>query len=135
MLARSFQTISNERALSGIRRGPLGRLALALILSLLPNACKDADTVVGPTPVVGTLRLNGVVRSWEGQVIAGAGLTILDGPQRGTHALSDQSGGYVFEGLSAGTIGVRVFRLGFFTLEKSVHLVSDTEFDFELSSP
>ena len=78
------------------------------------------------------MTLSGLVLDDVNQLVVGAAVTVVDGPNAGQSATTDGSGRYTLSGLSAGGFTVRVSRAGYDDATRGVTLTVTTTSDFVL---
>ena len=106
----------------------------ATVVSLVVLATAGCIQQRAPlAPASGPWRFSGTITSISGARIAGARLTILDGPNVNVQATSDGSGRYVFEGLESGSFSVLIERSGFASVTPLVDLFRDIDVNFALA--
>lgn len=117
----------------------MNRAALILALSSLPLAMAcggsgGAGPTTPSTPVatIPQWNLTGSVRGSSGVQIAGAVVTVLDGPNNGRQATSDVAGRYGFSGLQQGGFTLRASASGFQDVQVAVTLTENRVEDFQL---
>ena len=121
------------------------RRVLAVILTVLLLAlalsCSESSSPTTPTPTVSptstpTWNLSGTVTESgpASTPIAGAAVTVMDGPNEGTAATSDSQGAYQFTGLEAGQLSINASAEGYESSTANISLTSDTTLDFLLES-
>jgi Carboxypeptidase regulatory-like domain len=122
--------------------GLLGALALTLLLftascsgksgSNTPAAPSPSPNPPTPAPVV-PLTLSGTVTNQHsGASIAGAAVSITEGPNAGKSATSDGSGNYSFGGLAAGDATLSASAPGFVTFGPKLTLQADSRVTLQL---
>lgn len=114
-----------------------GTVVLGLLLVGCGGGNDGSSTPTGPTsspaPTSSTFTLTGLVVDENGQTVAGATVTVLDGPSANRSTTTDTAGRYSFTGLSAGGFTVRVRRDGHDDALRGVTLTSSTTADFTLT--
>jgi hypothetical protein len=111
------------------------RLTVLLgVASLSMAGCgSSSKSLPAPTtPTAVTWTLSGTVTSNTGAPIAGAELTILDGPDAMTGAVTGTSGQFAMFGLRQAGFTVRATAKGYQSLSKGVSLMANTALDFQL---
>ena len=93
-------------------------------------------TPTPPPPAPTTATLTGVTKNSNGQLIGFVTVRILDGADQGKTSVSDAfTGGYRFEGLTAGSVTLSATGDGFLEDKRSIQLVNGTNTqDFTLAT-
>ncbi len=99
--------------------------------STTPTAPSSTPSPSTPASTA-TFTLTGLVIDDAAQVVVGATVTVLDGPNANRSALTDGTGRYSLTGLSTGGFSVRVRRDGYDDATKPVTLTSSTSVDFTI---
>jgi carboxypeptidase family protein/PKD domain-containing protein len=89
-----------------------------------------------PAPTPTTATLSGVTKNSNGQLIGFVNVRILDGPDQGKTSVSDAfTGGYRFEGLTAGNYNFSATGDGFLEDKRNINLVNGNNTqDFTLAT-
>jgi hypothetical protein len=108
---------------------------LLLLTAVLSTACVVKQSPLEPSASsTGPFRFTGTINTVSGERIAGARLTILDGPNKDAQAATDASGSYVFANLDSGTFNLRIEAPGFNSITLRVDLFRDMDVNFALAS-
>src|SRR5262245_52954694 len=106
-----------------------GAILFAGVL-LATAACGFMSSPVRPSN--GSWRLSGTINNVAGATIAGARLTVQDGPNKDSHVTTDSSGHYDFASLESGRFKVVIDAPGFVSATPTVDLYTDLEVNFAL---
>lgn len=109
------------------------RITLAICLAGFVAACGGSSpTTPTPTPNRATWALSGTVRAAGGGPIGLATIAVLDGPDAGRQASTDNAGAYSIAGLQQAGFSVRASANGFTPASDSVTLTANRTLDFQL---
>ena len=113
----------------------LGRAARLLLLTIL-TGCAGGDTATptAATPAVPTFQITGTIRDGSASTpIAGATLSVMDGPNVGKSATTAADGRYALASLVAGSFTLRVQRDGYDDYNQQMSVTSNTNFDLRMT--
>ncbi len=112
----------------------LKRLCLSFVVAAIACGGKEPATSPSPTaPTITTFSLSGsVITSFTLVPIAGATLSIVDGPDTGKSARTDTSGNFTFTGLQQSHFTVNVSATNYFSISAPVTLPSNAAGSFFL---
>jgi len=114
---------------------PRNRIAVvgaAFAALLLVAACGgNSSAPASPTPVATSFTLSGTVNETSPitGVVSDVRIDVLDGPNAGRSAMTDNNGRYSMSGLSSGQFQLRASKSGYLRLERNVSLDSNTTID------
>lgn len=115
---------------------PRHRIAVvcAPIAALLMSACGGNSTETSPTPVATSFTLSGTVSETSpiAGVVSDVRIDVLDGPNAGRSAMTDNGGRYTMSGLSSGMFQLRASKSGYVRMERSVSLDSNMTLDLSV---
>ena len=99
--------------------------------STMSSAVAAADVPLSRAP---TFTLSGLVseENTAGRAVAGATIQVVDGPNTGKSASSDDNGSYSLTDLAAGSFSIRATANGYNAAERAVTVAEDTRLDLRL---
>lgn len=104
----------------------MARLTALIALLVCFSACSGS-----PTSPSSTFTLSGTVSDVSAHAIAGASVTIMDGPHAGLSRTTDSAGNYSFTDLPPSAFTLQA-RSGFLALDKTVNLTANQSVYFQL---
>lgn len=106
-------------------------VCIAITSLLLMSACGGNSSGASPTPVATSYTLSGTVSETlpSTGVVSDVRIDVLDGPNAGRSAMTDNGGRYTMAGLSSGMFQLRASKTGYVRLERNVSLDSNTTLD------
>jgi hypothetical protein len=107
------------------------RSTLVLAMALATTACIAPPAPLEPN---GAWQFSGAISNLAGGNIAGARLTVMNGPNQDAQATTDAQGRFVFPSLEAGSFGVLIEASGFRSITPHVELFRDIVANFALSA-
>ena len=110
-------------------------LVLLMLVAGMIAVAGCAEPLSPVTPSNGAWRFSGTISSTARVPIAGALLTVQEGPNKGTRAASDVAGRFLFERLEAARFKVVIEAPGFVSVTPIVDLRWDVDVDFSLRLP
>jgi hypothetical protein len=110
---------------------------IAFVALALCCACGStpptSPSAIAPSTTTRTFAVYGSVTDYQGAVVSGAILEILDGNNEGERAVTDVQGRYSFGRLQAGGFTILAAAIDHATATKQVMLTADTSLEFQLS--
>jgi carboxypeptidase family protein len=119
----------------GMPRHRVAVVCAAFAALLFVGACGgNSSAPASPTPVATSFTLSGTVNETSPitGVVSDVRIDVLDGPNAGRSAMTDNNGRYSMSGLSSGQFQLRASKSGYVRLERNVSLASNTTLDLSV---
>jgi L-asparaginase II len=118
----------------GMPRHRIAVVCAAVAALLLVYACGGNSSGTSPTPVTTSFTLSGTVSETSPitGVVSDVRIDVLDGPNAGRSAMTDNGGRYTMSGLSTGMFQLRASKSGYVRMERSVSLDSNMTLDLSV---
>jgi hypothetical protein len=132
LLASSFRSLLMRLGMPR-NRIAIARAAVAALLFVC--ACGGGSSgPAAPTPVATSYTLTGTVSETlpVAGVVSDVRIDVLDGPNAGRSAMTDNGGRYTMSGLSSGMFQLRASKSGYVRMERSVSLASNMTLDLSV---
>lgn len=108
------------------------KISIAIVLAAMSLKCGGSANPVTPTtPTSTTFTLSGIVSS-GGAAVAGAVITVLDGPNANQTAATSTDGRYSFASLKSGGFTIRTTAPDYVTTTQPVTLIANQTANIEL---
>lgn len=106
------------------------RSLIALVAAALCSSC-GSGVPTSPSSSA-TFAIRGSVTGYQGALLSGAILEVVDGTNQGQKAVTDSQGRYSFARLQAGGFTIRASAVDHATATREVMLTGDTSLEFQL---
>jgi hypothetical protein len=119
----------------GMPRNRIAVVCAPLAALLLVVACGgNSSAPASPTPVATSYTLSGTVSEASPitGVVSDVRIDVLDGPNAGRSAMTDNNGRYSMSGLASGLFQLRATKSGYVRVDRNVTLDSNTTLDLNV---